>query len=214
LVWASVLGTAAGASDVQPGETVELIGVGPLQAPWYGNEWAAETELQTFLIVDDSGVVLYAGRLVAQAVIVPPLEHPLVWYTIRSLGSEAPSTVATVTVEGLAGRTLFAEFRSDQGGGATPLCVERTVDGDALRIDYGAGVGGLISSPVYVYSTGSGLARGRVTLSTAGGETVVLENVLIPGAPLASCEGDANGDGVINFTDLNGVLTNFGESCP
>jgi hypothetical protein len=30
----------------------------------------------------------------------------------------------------------------------------------------------------------------------------------------ASCPGDLNGDNVVNFTDLNGVLTNFGQPCP
>jgi Ca2+-binding EF-hand superfamily protein len=26
--------------------------------------------------------------------------------------------------------------------------------------------------------------------------------------------GDLNGDGVVNFTDLNAVLANFGDACP
>jgi hypothetical protein len=30
--------------------------------------------------------------------------------------------------------------------------------------------------------------------------------------PLSSCLGDANGDGVVNFSDLNAVLTDFGET--
>ena len=30
----------------------------------------------------------------------------------------------------------------------------------------------------------------------------------------STCPGDLNGDGVVNFTDLNGVLSNFGVPCP
>jgi formylglycine-generating enzyme required for sulfatase activity len=33
-------------------------------------------------------------------------------------------------------------------------------------------------------------------------------------SPVLACSGDANGDGVVNFTDLNAVLTSFGQSVP
>ena len=32
--------------------------------------------------------------------------------------------------------------------------------------------------------------------------------------PLPNCTGDANGDGVVNFADLNTVLANFGSNGP
>jgi hypothetical protein len=45
------------------------------------------------------------------------------------------------------------------------------------------------------------------------GSARVFLSVPLPAAP-APCPGDLNGDGEVNFTDLNSVLSNFGQPCP
>jgi hypothetical protein len=45
------------------------------------------------------------------------------------------------------------------------------------------------------------------------GSARVFLSVPLPAAP-APCPGDLNGDNIVNFADLNGVLTNFGQPCP
>jgi hypothetical protein len=48
---------------------------------------------------------------------------------------------------------------------------------------------------------------------TDSGSARVFLSVPLPSAP-APCPGDLTGDGVVNFADLNGVLSNFGVPCP
>jgi hypothetical protein len=44
------------------------------------------------------------------------------------------------------------------------------------------------------------------------GSAFVFRSVRLPAASI--CPGDLNGDNLVNFSDLNGVLSNFGQSCP
>jgi hypothetical protein len=40
---------------------------------------------------------------------------------------------------------------------------------------------------------------------------VIIAGVYLPS--LTNCPGDTNGDNIVNFADLNTVLTNYGEEC-
>ncbi len=47
---------------------------------------------------------------------------------------------------------------------------------------------------------------------SSSGSVFVFRSVALPAA--STCPGDLNGDHVVNFADLNGVLSNFGDTCP
>jgi hypothetical protein len=56
-------------------------------------------------------------------------------------------------------------------------------------------------------------ADGCMTIYLTTGEFVTIRT-FAPGAPCPSCRGDVNGDGIVDFADLNLVLSNFGMTCP
>ena len=211
VAWLAGAGEAR-ASVVDPGQTVALGGVTAVQAPWHGTQWWTETEVRSFVIFDADDNVLYSGIFGSLGVLTPPLAHPVVWYEVRSRTDEAPSPVASITVEGVGDQALRMEYRADVNTGAAPSRVVRSADGNTLRVEYDGGIMREASRPVYAFSTGSGLERGRVTLTLVSGETVVFEDVLVPGEA-GSCAADTNGDNIVNFADLNAVLSNFGDAC-
>jgi predicted lipoprotein with Yx(FWY)xxD motif len=56
-------------------------------------------------------------------------------------------------------------------------------------------------------------ASGDDNNGDGSGSARVFFSVPLPAAP-APCPGDLNGDKIVNFADLNGVLSNFGAPCP
>lgn len=202
---------AALGAEVPPGQTVELAGVTPAQAPWFGKEWSPQTDSRSIDVSFNPG--FYSGIVTADAVVLPPASNAVVWYSVFTLSSIGVGNVVAITIEGLGGQTVYAEYRPDLGAVGAPERAIRSADGDALRFEIQSFGQGAPSAPVYVYSTGSGLARGRAILTFSSGATAVVEDVLIPAPADAPCAGDINGDGAVNFADLNGVLSNFGQAC-
>ena len=109
----------------------------------------------------------------------------------------------------------FVEFRDDGAAGSGPNIAVRSDDADR--------VGFLFTNPFlfpgdqsrffFVFTEATHYRENvvaRITLNT--GETVMVGGLHGPSG--ASCPGDTNHDGVINFTDLNSVLSVFGEGCP
>ena len=50
--------------------------------------------------------------------------------------------------------------------------------------------------------------------ATSGRFAIVTLPAFAPGEPCDSCRGDVNGDGIVNFSDLNEVFAAFGNVCP
>jgi hypothetical protein len=120
-----------------------------------------------------------------------------------------------VEILGFAGLQTNVEYRTDGIGDIGPNLASRT-NGDGAQISF------LFANPLltpdleshyfHVFSNGANfnlLGLARIVLNT--GESVIIAGVYLPS--LTNCPGDTNGDGIVNFADLNTVLTNFGEEC-
>lgn len=89
-------------------------------------------------------------------------------------------------------------------------------DGDpyssANPFNLASGDGGPSSLRGVIVLPGDQVALRLDTISFSG-DFVVIDNLTVQFIPIA-CFGDANNDGLVNFTDLNFVLSNFGQSGP
>ncbi len=67
---------------------------------------------------------------------------------------------------------------------------------------------------VYYSQEAPSLSNGSTSATTfASDHRPVVFDVLLEAAAVADCPGDTNGDNLVNFTDLNEVLANFGNGC-
>jgi hypothetical protein len=85
-----------------------------------------------------------------------------------------------------------------------------TFDGDAASDQFGAtvsGVGDLNNDGFADFIVG---ADGDDNNGDGSGGVFVFRSFALPGP----CPGDLTGDNIVNFADLNGVLSNFGVPCP
>jgi hypothetical protein len=148
-----------------------------------------------------------------------PFQNPIIRYAIEDPDAVGSHGIVEVAFLGLGRQVIDAGRLSNQNVSMPwPNRAARTPDGDVVAFEWDVPVpppSGPIGSQVFfVYSSAPLIdmnGRMRVTLNT--GEQAIIQGVPVPTLGEA-CPGDTNADGVINFTDLNGVLTNFGEDCP
>jgi hypothetical protein len=103
---------------------------------------------------------------------------------------------------------------TDGLGSVGPDAASRTASGTQVAFFFGDAVllPGQDSRFFFIHTEATSFdsnVQARITLNT--GETVIIGG--LRGPALTDCPGDTNGDGVVNFTDLNTVLTNFGDDC-
>jgi len=135
-------------------------------------------------------------------------------YRIQNTTGLAGRSITRIEFTGWGTNAVDAEYRNDVAPAPAPSSAERSVDGDMLTINFGTPLQPTQTSQFFYIFTGAPTVENtggaRIVLNT--GESATVGGLPVP-APLVACEGDTNGDGVINFADLNGVLTNFGDSC-
>jgi len=209
-----ILGASAGAVVIPPGGVVAPAGTTLGQSPWIEIDWLGELVYNGIIPVTDQ-----AGQEKLLQTLV--YRHP-----VGALGDRACSSIyvgsapdqsirpVRFTISGYRGLAVNSDWRSDVlvGGGPTTK-ITRSADGDTLAFDLGqARTTHYVSMPIVVATDATRFANtGTLRLELNTGQIVVFENFPVP---LAPCAGDANADGVINFADLNAVLSDFGRPCP
>lgn len=122
--------------------------------------------------------------------------------------SQGASAIADLEVFNAADVAVWTE------GGISDLTYELVassgLDAPDGSFTEGAG-GGTNSHAITLDTSSSGAFMGTVTILSDDPDQPVRE-VAITAMIVASCEGDTNGDGVVNFVDLNAVLSDFGLS--
>lgn len=210
-----VIGGAAVGDVFQPGQTLTLEGTTPTLSPWLqGNVSGGTTRF--FEVRDGSNAVVFSGTLVVDFVQAVPFGVQYANYRLVGTSGVGGRSVTSIQLPGWRTSSVDAEFRSDlEPGAVPPSFAGRSLDGDTMTFLFTGGLpSGEDSRFFYIYSgateiVSTGIAR--VILNT--NEFVEITGLPIP-APDVACPGDTNGDGVINFVDLNGVLSNFGQNCP
>jgi hypothetical protein len=136
---------------------------------------------------------------------VDPDGEPI-WTRLRDQGAYAtvrpsPTSPIVLAVGGSPGQPSFAEARG-------------AVDGDpiweqALRDDEGADIAA--GDRISVSPDGARLYFGAIALPLTPTSVFRVLAIRVED-PAPDCSGDTNGDGAVNFTDLNAVLAGFGQA--
>lgn len=170
------------------------------------------------VVRDDQNNEVYGAALSVSLAFDPPFQNPVIRYAIEDPDGVGSRGIVEVAFLGL-GRQVIDAGRLANLNPALPWPnrASRTTDGDIVAFEWDVPVpppSGDVGSQVFFIFSSAPLidmnGRVRVTLNT--GEQALIEGIPVPTLG-EECIGDTNADGVINFTDLNGVLTNFGEDC-
>jgi hypothetical protein len=111
--------------------------------------------------------------------------------------------------------TVDAVYFDNFGGGHNIAAVDLVFDdGSVLRADVlkTFTAGGADSLPETAVNAIDGDLQTHTTLGTSGGKIDRLSVTVGFSSITAPCPGDANGDNLVNFSDLNAVLAAFGQS--
>lgn len=215
---AGVIATATTALAVpaHPGDVVNLNGTTSAAEPWLAGSAVDSVNEIPFTVVDAGGSPIFQGVFTSEPSASDILGTIRIRYRLRDMQAIGARRVVRVEILGFAGFQTNVDYRTDGVGDLGPNLASRT-NGDGAQVSF------LFANPFltpnldsryfHVHTNATlfreiGLAR--IVLNT--NESVIVGGVHIPAH--SDCPGDVNGDGVINFTDLNTVLSEFGENCP
>ena len=207
---------AAIAVPLQPGQVVNLSGTTALAEPWLVGGNVDSGNVIPFTVLDNGGNAVFQGVFTSEPGLSDIMGTIRVRYRVRDLTAVGARRVARVDILGFSGLQTNVTYRTDGVGSVGPNLASRT-NAPGAQISF------LYSDPVFppdvdsrflnVHTNATSFSEqgvARIVLNT--GESAIVGGVHIPA--LSDCPGDTNGDGVVNFTDLNTVLSEFGENCP
>ena len=214
----SALAPCALAVVVAPGETRALLGTNPTASPWLVAPSPFFVPGGFFVRGPDGVSAVFAGQWIVSFKIAPPLSLPILNYRLQTTYAEGTRRIVAVEFTGYAPFAIETEFLSEATNNNEPKRVVRSADGDTLRFEFETPILADQTTKFFYAMTNAtqhaNVGTMRVILNT--GEIGIVNNFPVPVMPAAQapCPGDNTGDGVINFADLNSVLTNFGNACP
>jgi hypothetical protein len=207
------LSTSALADILEPGASISLGGTTVTASPWLQGVSPGGTT-RSFTITGPGGAVVFSGTLLVSFVDSVPFGRRFSNYRVQSTSGVAGRIISKIEFGGFGTSPIDVEYRTDFAPALAPNAAFRNAEGDTVTFQFAGLPAGVTSQFFYIFTgapTVANTGTARIVLNT--GESATVTGLPVP-APLVACEGDTNGDGVINFTDLNGVLTNFGEDCP
>ena len=213
---AAMTGSSALAVPIHPGDVVNLNGTTAAAEPWLVGVNADGASAFPFTVLDNGGVPVFQGVFTSEPRRSDILGTTRVRYRLRDMQAVGDRRVARVDILGFAGLQTNVEYRTDGIGVVGPNLASRVhTTGAQISFIFSNPLltPGLESRYFHVHSNGAAFTETgivRVVLNT--GESAIFGGVHIPA--LTDCPNDVNGDGVINFADLNSVLTSFGNACP
>ncbi len=208
----AVCGSAL-AVPLAPGDQVNLNGTTSAQNSWYAGVNQDGTQIVPFTIRDAQNNPVFQGTFTAAAARSFELGTIRMRYRLRDMQVIGNRAISYIEINGYGGLQTNVDYSLDGLGDNGPSQAQRNASG--VRLTYVFNPLLLASQDSYffwAFTNGTSFAdigQARIVLNT--GESVVLDDVRV--ATLTDCPGDTNGDGVINFTDLNTVLSSFGDDC-
>lgn len=215
-VLAAAVGAGALAVPLPPGSNnVPLPGTNSAADPTLAGVVVADA-VRTFEIFSGGGALLFRGELqlrVSRSNVTNTLIFS--WKVLNSQPG-LNGVVGRIEAEPFKDFLVRADWRNDSPGMAIPNFADRSGSGSLLNYDFLTPplFSGSDSKFFFAFTDATRFnADGCVTIYLTTGEFVTLRS-FAPGEPCDSCRGDVNGDGVVDFADLNEVLSAFGNICP
>ncbi|MGP1310040.1 MAG: hypothetical protein ACTS27_07585 [Phycisphaerales bacterium] len=210
----AVLSSSALAVPLAPGDQVNLSGTTAINSPWLPGVSQSGSQSFPFLITDAQQNPLFQGTLFTTVFRSNALGTLRFRHQIDMTQAVAGRSVTRVEVLGYTGFETNVDYRTDGSGSIGPNAASRTTSGAQVAFFFTNPPldGGVESRNFEVFTNATffdNTGQARITLNT--GESVVLTG--LPRPILTDCPGDTNGDGIVNFADLNTVLSEFGEPC-
>ncbi|MGP1309682.1 MAG: hypothetical protein ACTS27_05740, partial [Phycisphaerales bacterium] len=209
----AALSSSALAVPLAPGDQVNLSGTTSAESPWLGGV-SLLADVFPFTITDSQGSPVFQGTFTCEPIRSAELGTLYIRYRLRDMQAIGNRAVARVDILGYGETQTNVDYSLTGLGDVGPSAAARSASGQQVTFFF---------DPLLFVSQDSRLfwaftnatertntGQARITLNT--GESVVIQGVCVPS--LGTCPGDSNGDGVVNFADLNEVLSEFGEDCP
>lgn len=206
----TTLSMGASADVLAPGSSVSLGGTTVIASPWLQGVSPGGTT-RSFSITGSGGEVVFSGTLLVSYRDTDPFGYRHGVYRVQNTTAFGPRWIVRIEFDGFGDGDLDVEYRTDAAAGVIPHTAARSADGDTVSFFFSGNLGAGATSQFFYIFTGAPeldfTGTARITLNT--GEVAMVTGLPVP----ASCNGDTNGDGVVNFVDLNDVLTNYAEDC-
>lgn len=205
---------SAWAVPMAPGTQVNLGGTTTLQTTWLSGVTQGLTLSVPFGVQDAGGNLVFQGTLTSFAIRSNELGTLRFQYRLVNTQAVGSRRVVRVDLAGYQGFQTNVNYSTDGLGAVGPNTAARTANGSQVAFVFSNPTlpAGTDSRSFWLHTEATAYdanVLAQITLNT--GETVVIGG--LRGPALTDCPGDTNGDGVVNFTDLNTVLTNFGDDC-
>ncbi len=210
------LGTLCGsalAAPLQQGETVNLFGKTSAASNWLAGTAVTATQQFPFTVTDSGGAPVYQGTLTARVIRSTVTQTVRIDYRIRDMQAIGNRAVESIAISAFVNTmTTNADYSEDSPGDVGPSSAFRSIglvvfEFDPLLFASQDSHSFWVHTNARHFNTSGGC---RITLNT--GEFVVITTGIYSPTNV-DCPGDSNGDGAVNFGDLNTVLSNFGEEC-
>jgi hypothetical protein len=209
------IGGSALADPLPPGDSVQLGGTTTSQTPWLAGVNSTGTATVQFEVRDAGNNPVFQGTLQSSAAVSNDLGTLTFRYRIVNTQAVGDRRVSRVDFGGYKGFQTNVNYSTDSLGSIGPDEAARTANGAQVAFFFADSIlpAEVDSRSFWVHTDASSIAfNGQAAITLNTGESVVIGGLRYP-VRIPDCPGDANGDGIINFTDLNAVLTNFGDGC-
>jgi hypothetical protein len=207
-----VMSGSALAVPLAPGEQTTLNGTTTSQTSWVAGESLGADDFP-FTITDAQGSPVFQGTFTCEPIRSDELGTIRIRHIVRDMQAIGNRAVSRVDIVGFGTFQTNVDYSTSGLGDVGPSAASRSASGAQVSFFFNPLLFVSQDSRFFWVHTNatarSNTGQARITLNT--GEFVIIQGVCVPA--LTDCPGDTNGDGVINFTDLNTVLTNFGEDC-
>ena len=143
-----------------------------------------------------------------------PRARGVVWYHLEPIQGVGDRWIESVTIMGLRGLAIDTDYLTNFSGQFAPHEASRSMDGDLLTFRFERPAqNASLSRSFFVYTNAPSLSSsGSILVTLNTGESVVVPHMPVPkaGPTPFVCGLDTNNDGIINFADLNAILTSSG----
>lgn len=208
----------ANADVLNPGDTIFCDGTTAAESPWLQGPSTSGLTVP-FTIRDSQGNTVLAGTILISfnAPTGQPFGRRYPNYCVQNMTGVPGRALHMIEFMGFRDSGVDAEYRSDLSGGAQgPLVMGRSDDGDTISVVYHEPAPiGQNTGFFYIYTGEALVNTGTARVVANTGEEAFITGLPVPARPTqpTPCDGDVDGDNLVNFIDLNTVLSNYGRTC-
>jgi len=209
---------AAHAIVIESGEIVLTAGTTAAQSPWLTSASPAYLGFVPIIFYDNAGAPVFAATVHMLETRLAPLNTRTLYFVTDVTYTTGGRGIEAIEIDGYERFDVDVDYRTDLFPLGVPVQnVYRSADGDRLEYRFSEPVGHEMETPfVFAHANATQYDfTGRMLMRLNTGESAYLEGIAVPVLRVEpTCDLDTNNDNIINFADLNGVLSAFGQLCP